>query len=79
MAKFNSATPIIKGSINVFKSRTTGKLYGCLKSNNAFVGMLAEDFDSSLPAFVINVSDEESGESWDFIGNHTQRDPEFTI
>ena len=78
MANFVSATPIQKDTVNVFESKT-GKFYGCFKSDNSFIGMISSDFDPKLPAFIIAVVDEESGEGWDFIGNHTMKEVAYTI
>jgi len=79
MTRLNSSTPITKGTVKVLKSRATDKLYGVSVSDNSFIGMLASDFDKSKPAFIINVTNEESGESWSFIGNHEDREPIFII
>jgi hypothetical protein len=79
MANFVSAKHIVPGTVAVYKSSTTGKLYGCWKQSGEFIGMLAGDFDKAKPAAIITVNDPESGETWDFIGNQTHREPEFLL
>lgn len=68
MANFVKSVPITKGTVNVYQSKT-GKFYGCFASSGEFIGMVASDFDATKPAAIISVADEETGESWDFIGN----------
>lgn len=72
--------PIEPGTVEVFKSTTTGKLYGCWKDKDFdnFIGMLTNSFDLSKPAYIITVVD-DSGETWDFIGNSIKKEVAFTI
>lgn len=70
--------PIEPGTVEVFKSTTTGKLYGCWKHSGEFIGMVSATFDKIKPAHIITVVD-NSGETWDFIGNSTNKEAVFTI
>jgi hypothetical protein len=74
LAGYKLANKISK--INIFKS-SKGNLYACDEADN-FVGMLAEDFDSSKPVLVHNMMNEETGETWNFLVNG-EKTVEFTL
>lgn len=77
LAQFKSKFNV--SALSIFKSRTTSKLYACDKTTGDFIGMLAADFDKTKPVVVIEMTDDESGETWKFIGNGEPREAEFEL
>ena len=76
LAEFKSAEGITR--LDVYTGKTSGKRYACDQRGD-FIGMLAEDFDSTKAIVVFYMQDEESGETWKFIANGEPRQPEFTL
>ena len=52
-------------SLNIKKSRKSGKFYAC-KEDNTFIGMVADDYKDK-PLSVLHCADSDTGETWDFI------------
>ena len=73
LAEYKAANSVV--ALNVFESKT-GKKYAKLPSGE-FVGMIADDLDSSTPIHVLEMSDTESGQVWLFICN--QQEPKEPI
>jgi hypothetical protein len=65
-------------SIKIKKSKTSGKLYA-VTEDDEFLGMLLPDFDKAKAIFLITFKDDESGESWDALGNYEPTAPEYTL
>ena len=75
MATFNKAILLpdykkINGidRLDIFISKKTGKKYAT-HPDGTFVGMLSDDLDKAKPMAVITVTNEDTGETWNFIGN----------
>ena len=77
LSQFKTANGI--DAIDVFKSRNTGKLYGCRRDNGEFIGMIADDLNKELPVRVLRMLNEETGETWDFICNGEPREALDTL
>lgn len=74
--KFKASKNITK--VLIKKSAKSGKLYA-ITEDDEFIGMLLPDFDKAKPIYIITFSDDESGESWDAIGNHEPSAPIYTL
>lgn len=76
LEKFKASKNITK--ILIKKSKKSGKLYA-VTEDDEFIGMLTSDFNKELPIFIITFTDQESGETWDALGNYTATAPEYTL
>ena len=65
-------------AINIYTSKKSGKRYATTVTGD-FIGMLAEDCDLAKDIVVMSMLDDESGETWDFLCNGTEREPEATL
>lgn len=66
-------------TIDVFTSRKTSKKYAVRHDTNEFIGMLAADLDKTKPVGVLQMKDNESGETWLFVCNYEPRVAEDTL
>ena len=65
--------------LEIFSSRATGKKYAKAKETGAFVGMLASDLDKAKPISVLEMANDDTGETWLFICNSEPREAEDTL
>lgn len=72
LAQFKESEKI--QSLDLFRSKK-GNLYCTNAGTGEFVGMCADDFDSSKAIMVFHMADEDSGESWLFIANGEPNKP----
>ena len=66
-------------TIDIFTARKSGKKYACRRDTGAFIGMLAADLDKTKPVGVLQMKDNESGETWLFVCNYEPRVAEDTL
>ena len=64
--------------ILVCKSKKTEKLYATTAEGD-FIGMLTEDFDKSKDIYILTFVDQETGDTWDCLGNYTPSQMEYTL
>ena len=67
------------GMIDVFTSRKSGKKYAVRHDTNEFIGMLAADLDKTKDIGVLQMKDNDSGETWLFVCNYEPRVAEDTL
>ena len=74
--KFKAVKGISRLDIKV--SKASGKKYA-ITEDSEFVGMLLPDFDKGKPIFIISFLDEETGATWDAVGNYVASETVDTL
>lgn len=64
--------------INVYTSKKSSKRYATTPAGD-FIGMIADDTDLAKPVVVMSMHDDETGESWDFLCNGEERQPDAVL
>lgn len=64
--------------LKVFPSQTTGSLYARDDSGNT-IANVAQDFDPKKSGVVLNMTDTDNGNCWNFICNGTNEEPLMII